>query len=170
MGCARLRISAFPLIGSGPQAHRWERQAEPWATQHHTASHCWHADTTVAMSDGRLPQHSGDRSIPHFSWWPHRGGSEWVVYRFEQPRTINKVEVYWYDDRDHGGHCRVPQSWLIEWLDDSVWRPVVNAGLGGSGRDQFNQVRFDPVITKQIRLQVELQPEFSAGILELRVD
>jgi hypothetical protein len=24
MGCARLRISAFPTIGTGPDAHEWE--------------------------------------------------------------------------------------------------------------------------------------------------
>ncbi len=26
MGCARLRISAFPVIGSGPEAHAWTRE------------------------------------------------------------------------------------------------------------------------------------------------
>ena len=29
MGCARLRISSFPTIGSGPDAHEWKEQGKP---------------------------------------------------------------------------------------------------------------------------------------------
>lgn len=164
MGAARLRISAFPVIGGGPDARDWI-----WSGTRHSASHCYGADTVEAMSDGELPTDSGGRSIPHFSWWPHRGTSEWVTTSFEQPREVSGVELYWYDDRRHGGHCRVPQSWQIEWLDSGRWRLVEAAGTCGVERDTFNRVGFGPVTTDSIRLLVQLQPDWSGGILEWRV-
>ena len=36
----------------------------------------------------------------------------------------------------------------------------------GAAKDTFNKVRFTPVLTDGLRLEVELQPEFSGGILE----
>jgi len=37
-------------------------------------------------------------------------------------------------------------------------------------KDKFNIVRFKPVETKALRLDVQLQQDFSAGILEWRID
>jgi hypothetical protein len=37
-------------------------------------------------------------------------------------------------------------------------------------KDRFNPVSFDPVETTAIRVEVRLQPGFSGGILEWRVD
>jgi hypothetical protein len=48
MGAARLRVSAFPVIGSGPDAQEWR----PAAKGQVTASHCGAADTVVAISAG----------------------------------------------------------------------------------------------------------------------
>ena len=36
--------------------------------------------------------------------------------------------------------------------------------------DRFNRVTFDAVETKALRIEVQLQPEWSAGILEWRVE
>jgi len=36
-------------------------------------------------------------------------------------------------------------------------------------RDQFNRVTFTPVTTTALRLEVQLQPKFSGGILERRM-
>ncbi len=166
MGAARLRISAFPTIGSGPDAHQW---TAPPKKDVATASHCWEGDTVRALGDGRLPRSSADRSIPRLTWWNHRGTTEWVAYRFDQPRRISQVEVYWYDDTG-SGQCRVPKSWRVEWSDGQQWRPVTVAGQPGVERDKFNKVTFDAVKATRVRLVVELQPEFSAGILEWRVD
>jgi hypothetical protein len=165
MGCARLRISAFPVIGSGPDAHEWiePRTSTPW-----TASHCWQSDTVMAIDDGMLPRSSGDGSIPRLTWWDHRGTSEWVACTLEEPKTVSQVEVYWFDDTGRG-QCRVPKSWRVEWLEGDSWRPVEAEGDYGVEPDRFNQVSFAPVTTKQIRLVVELQPEFSGGILECRL-
>ncbi|MGQ9575452.1 MAG: beta-L-arabinofuranosidase domain-containing protein [Thermoguttaceae bacterium] len=165
MGCARLRIASFPVIGTGPTARQW---TEPAQTGRHAASHCFERDTVDALSDGLLPRSSGDQSIPRFTWWPRRGTSEWVSWQFDQPKTVSEVEVYWFDDTGRG-HCRLPRSWRLEWLDGQSWRPVAPEGPYAAAPDTFNRVRFTPVTAKQVRLVVELQPEFSAGILEWRI-
>jgi hypothetical protein len=37
-------------------------------------------------------------------------------------------------------------------------------------KDKFNNVKFDPVQTSSLRLEVQLQPDFSGGILEWQVN
>jgi len=166
MGCARLRISAFPVIGDGPDAKPWP--PAPEFVLGPSASHCHDSDTVEAMCDGRLPANSNDHRIPRMTWWPLRGSEEWVQYRFDKPKKISGVEVYWFDDTGQG-HCRVPQSWEVQWLAGDQWKPVTGAGQCGCEADQFNAVEFDPVTTSGIRLKVKLQPEFSGGVLEWRL-
>jgi hypothetical protein len=165
MGCARLRIASFPVIGDGPNAHEWPEPPPP----RHTASHCFENDTVDALSDGALPKNSNDHTIRRFTWWPRRGSEEWVTYDFEKPRKVSAVEVYWFDDTGVG-QCRAPKSWRLEWLDGNQWRPVSASAPYGVEKDKFNRVPFEPVTTKQLRLVVQLQPEFSGGILEWRVE
>jgi len=165
MGCARLRIASFPTIGSGPAAREWPVET---IIERHTASHCHESDTVDALSDGRIPRSSNDRGIPRFTWWPHRGTSEWVSYNFDKPRKLSAAEVYWFDDTGTG-QCRVPKGWRLEWLDGREWKAVEAADSYGVQRDTFNAVSFAPVTTSQLRLVAELQPDFSAGILEWRV-
>jgi len=167
MGCARLRISAFPVIGAGPDAKPWP--PAPEFVLGPSASHCHDNDAVEAMCDGRLPANSNDPSIPRMTWWPLRGSEEWVQYRFEKPKKLSGVEVYWFDDTGQG-QCRVPESWIVEWRDADQWKPVTGAGKYGVEPDKFNAVGFDPVTTSGIRVKVKLQPEFSGGVLEWRLN
>ena len=166
MGCARLRISAFPTLGTGPDAHQWQEPSQPILT---AASHCWGGDTVVALSDKLLPKNSNDRSIPRFTWWDHKGTTEWVQYDFEKPKKISRADVYWFDDTGGGG-CRVPKSWRLLYKDNGQFKQVSNAGGYGVEKNKFNSVNFDTVQTKSLRLEVQLQPNFSAGILEWHID
>jgi DUF1680 family protein len=134
------------------------------------ASHCWPNDTLTALNDGLLPKSSNDHTIPRMTWWDHRGTTEWVSYRFPQARTVSRCAVYWFDDTGVGS-CRVPAEWRLLWRDGDAWRPV-SLGRGsryGTAADHFNRVTFAPVTTRELRLEVKLQPEFSAGILEWTV-
>ena len=70
MGAARLRITAFPVIGDGPDAHVWNDPPRPLYKA--TASHCFGNDTETAMCDGVIPKNSNDQSIPRFTWWDER--------------------------------------------------------------------------------------------------
>lgn len=160
MGAARLRVTAFPVIGRSPDARKWEPLPPP-----PRASHCFASDTTEALCDGILPRSSGDQNIPRFTWWDHRGTEEWVEYEFPRPREVSAVEVYWFDDTG-AGQCRVPASWTVLYRDGEAWKPVETAETGGTARDTFNALSFKPVMTRGLRLAVRLQEGFSGGILE----
>jgi hypothetical protein len=173
MGAARLRITAFPTIGSGPDAHDWVDVNAVKAS----ASHIFHGDTIDALDDGLLPSNSSDDSIPRFTWWDHKGRpkaidntSEWVQYDFPRPRRVKSAEVYWFDDEPKKGGCRTPASWRLLYRKDGRWQEVGHPSGYGVEKDRFNRVTFDPVETSAIRLEVKLRPGFSGGILEWKLD
>ncbi|HPD13547.1 MAG TPA: glycoside hydrolase family 127 protein [Planctomycetota bacterium] len=168
MGCARLRIAVFPTVSDKPDAHRWAEPPQPAYVA--TASHCNHSDTTDALCDGQLPKASNDQSIPRFTWWDHKGTAEWVAYKFPKPRTLTWSDVYWFDDTGRG-QCRIPASWKLLYRDGNDWREVKLAADAkyGAAKDAFNKVTFEPVTAAELRLEVQLQPDSSGGILEWRV-
>lgn len=168
-GAARLRISAFPVIGTGPEVHQWVAPQVPKPSPYHiTASHCYAGDTMTALADGLVPARSGDESIPRFTWWDHRGTREWVQYDFTSPKEVSAVDVYWFDDTGKG-ECRVPKSWRVYYADRGGWKPVAEAVSGPLTKDRWNTLSFAPVKTPALRLEVELQSGYSGGILEWRL-
>ncbi len=134
-----------------------------------SASHCFARDTTRALHDRIEPAGSGDHSIPRFTWWDRRGSREWVRYEFDKPRNVSWTEVYWFDDRQKDGGCRVPSSWQLQYRVGDQWQPVGNASPCGTAGDRYNRVTFDPVTTDGLMIEVQLQPDFSGGILEWKV-
>jgi len=135
-----------------------------------SASHCWQNDTLDALNDQIEPAASDDKTIPRFTWWNHRGTNEWVQYDFEKPTKVSSVQVYWWDERRIDAHCRVPQSWRLLYRSGDTWKPVAGAASYGVEMDRFNRVSFDPVETKALRIEVQLQSTWSGGILEWRVN
>ncbi len=166
MGAARLRISAFPVIGDGPGAHAWKPPVMPKKMYEASASHCYQGDATSAIGDSLEPSNSEDQTVPRHTFWPHKGTAEWYEARFDQPRQIDHVRVYWFDDRGIGGLCRAPASWKLLYRDGQQWRPVEGAGEFGVQRDAWNDVYFKPVTTSAMRIEVQLQENYSAGLLE----
>ena len=134
-----------------------------------TASHSNPGDTLAALNDSVEPKASDDDSIPRFTWWDHRGGEEWAQYDFPAARRISSVDVYWWDETRVHRDCRVPQSWVVQYLDHGQWKPVANSAPYGTSVDQFNHVAFAPVTTTALRITAQLQPNWSGGILEWRV-
>ena len=167
MGAARLRISAFPTIGDGPNATQWQAPLIPDPLPY-TASASHEYDSLEAMYDQMNPTSSGDHSIPRFTWWDHRGTREWVQYDFDKPKKVSQVSVYWFDDTGRG-QCRVPQSWKLLTLKDGQWVQVRTDQRFGTERDQWNTVSFDELLTPALRIEVQLQPNYSGGILEWKV-
>jgi hypothetical protein len=159
MGAARLRVTAFPVIGTGATAHDWVLAS---------ASHVWGGDTTDALYDGIEPAGSGDQSIPRFTWWDHLGGTEWAGYDYARPVTVSATEVYWFDDTGQG-QCRVPVSWRLLYKDGDTWRPVANPSPYGTARDAYNRTTFTPVRASAFRLEAQLGAGVSGGILEWRI-
>ena len=160
MGATLLRITAFPTIGSGPNAHDWQLPALPAVRV--SASHA--NDDTEAPMVRSDPTSSNDHATPRFTWWDHKGTTEWLQYDFKTPRTLSGVQVYWFDDTGVGA-CRVPASWRILYREGGVWKPVVSQGNYGVARDQYNKVTFAPVTATAFRVEAQLQPGFSGGVL-----
>jgi uncharacterized protein len=120
-----------------------------------------------AINDGGEPAASNDPAM-YFDWWPKKGTVEWAEYAFAKPATVSQVDVYWFDDTGRG-QVRVPASWRLHYKDGDVWKPVTASGDHGVAKDAWNTLRFTPVTTGGLRLEVTLQPKWSAGIQEWRV-
>ncbi len=164
MGAARLRISSFPQIGTGPDAQAWS-----WPAPIVQASASSHFEPPSAVFDGLLPANSADRSIPRFVW-PQAGnrGGMWIEYRYSEARPMASAEVYWAADAEGKG-CAPPASWSLEWLDGAAWKPVEGVAAYPAEKDRFNRVAFTPVTTTAIRLRAASQGRQPVGILEWRI-
>jgi hypothetical protein len=163
MGAARLRLSLFPVIGSGTNARAWTAAAFKAS-----ASHCFEGDTLDALEDGPEPSSSNDHDIPRFTWWDHLGTKEWVQLDFPRPKKVAAVEVYWFDDTGKG-QCRLPASWRLLYREGDKWMDVAEPSARPMTADKWNTFSFRPVKTAALRIEAQLQPGYSAGLLRWNV-
>lgn len=105
-----------------------------------------------ALYDGKNPIRSADESYRYFKMRPAVGERAWVEYAFSSPTTISSSQVYWFDDRRF---CRLPESWRILYKDGDEWKPVASAEPYVVTKDEFNIVKFNPVTTTAVRIEVE---------------
>ena len=124
---------------------------------------------SLALTDQLTPQHSNDESIPRFHWWPKKGSAEWISLRFSVPTRVRRCSVYWFDDTGIG-ECRVPAGWKIFCRSGNEWKPVTGGSAADCQKDRWNTLTFDPMETDGLRLEVQLQPGFSAGLYEWIVE
>lgn len=130
-------------------------------------------DTETALNDGILPKDNQDQTIPRFTWWSHQGTQEWIQYDLPAPITIGRSDVSWYEDASQGGGCDYPQTISYQYWNGASWQPMTPLHdylnmidfYGG----HFSIMRFQPVTTSKIRLNVTLRPGKSAGIFEWRL-
>ncbi len=115
-----------------------------------------------AVNDGEEPSASNDPSS-YFDWWPEKGKTEWIEYSFPESSTVSHAGVYWFDDTGRG-EVRVPASWRILYKSGDEWRPVENHEAYRVEKDRYNDVHFTPITTNGLRLEVTMQPEWSAGV------
>lgn len=124
---------------------------------------------TQALYDQYDPANSDDHSNMFLHWWPRFGTLEWVQYDFKQIEQVSVVEVYWFDDEPRGGGCRIPQSWRILYKDGTNWNEVIPKDPYLTEKDKYIRVRFNPVNTKAIKLEIQLQSDVSSGLHEWKV-
>ena len=141
----------------------------PWPTPASTATVTTSPSRRkpYGINDGDDPRSSNDEAA-YFDWWPRRGTTEWIEYAFAEPAAISEADVYWFDDTGRG-QVRVPASWRVLYKRGDAWVPVQTSDAYGVARDRYNTITFAPVRTTGIRLEVTMQPEWSAGVQEWRV-
>jgi len=117
-------------------------------------------DDLGAVYDGVDPLSSADESSLYFRMRPANGAA-WIEYEFRAPTQVSSAQVYWFDDRRF---CRLPASWRVLYQDGGDWKPVRNREPYTVEKDRFSTVRFEPVTTTAVRLEVEPNPvQYRAG-------
>ncbi|GIP18467.1 hypothetical protein J40TS1_41090 [Paenibacillus montaniterrae] len=131
-----------------------------------TASYVSPWESLTGLNDGYTPTSSSDRGHPVYGNWNNPNTTQWVQYTWSQPYTIDKVDVYWFDD---GGGIDLPASYTIQYWNGSAWTSVSNAEGYGLLADQYNTTSFAPVTTDRIRLSVTAKATASTGIQSWKV-
>lgn len=164
-------------------AHRDRCEMTVWPAYDKNYAHPLPAPTVAYLSkasasDGRNPdpikdqlepKNSIDHSIPFLHWWPRKGTTEWVQYDFAQSTTISEVAVYWFDDTDIG-ECRLPQSWKVLYKVGDDWEAVENTTPYKVEKDKYNILKFKPITTTAMRIEIQCIPDFSTGMFEWKVE
>jgi serine/threonine protein kinase len=145
----------------------WHKKALPnlGRSAHIRASHSHEWGSEMVVSDGIIPLSSRENISGRHSWFSHLGTSEWIEYRFDTPVTCSHCGVFWVADANEPG-CRIPESWVVKYLDGDEWKDVSTSDNFATQPDRINEVRFQPIQTKSLRLEVQLQKNFSAGVFE----
>ena len=96
-------------------------------------------DTSVSsLNDGLEPSRSRDRRRGSYGNWP-RTGTQWVQYDWPLPISTDRVEVFWWDDRQG---VRLPAAARLLYWDGSDFAPVQSDQKLGVAEDQYNSLRF----------------------------
>jgi len=173
---------SFTAIPYYAWAHRGPGEMSVWIAREESAVSPLHGPTlaslgTVTVSAGMNPKaindqieqkSSGDESVPFFHWWPKKGTTEWVQFDFSEAAEVSQIDVYWFDDTGKG-ECRVPQAWKVLYKVDGKWNSVYTTDAYGAEKDRFNSVIFETVKTTSLKVEIQSQENYAAGIHEIRL-
>jgi hypothetical protein len=175
----------FTAIPYYAWAHRGRAQMTVWPARELQSAKPEPADTLTytskttasfihvslaAIKDQVVPENSGDSSAQQLDFWPHKGTTEWVQFEWKDKHDISGVKVYWFDDTGRG-ECHLPKSWQVLYRGaDGKFIAVKNSGSYGVEKDTFNKVAFEPVKTDAIKIEIALQPNWSAGVQEVVIE
>ena len=175
----RREFTAIPYYA---WAHRGSAPMTVWPARVLTAARPKPADTLTyrsqttasfvhvsldAIKDQNLPINSGDASALQLDFWPHKGTTEWLQFAWDNAQNVSKVKIYWFDDTGRG-ECHLPESWRVLYqTTDGSFQPVNARGSYPVEDDCMNEVAFDPVATKAIKIEIKLQENWSAGVQEV---
>ncbi len=132
-----------------------------------SASFCWSGDDVRNLNSGKdlSGAKSNDTAHDRFTWFSHKGGTEWVQYEWDRPQAIEECRVFWYADSSRTANgCNLPAFWRVLYREESgAWMPV-DATMPDAVADAWNSVSFPCVKTTALRIVVQCQPGWSAGI------
>lgn len=127
-----------------------------------------------APSDRRSGPNSSFRPTPRLTWPQESNGPEWIQYDWDEPHELSQTSVYWaidapkqvyWGERIRGTRLTLPRSWRLLYKDGDSWLPVTTGNSYGLLLDQPNQIRFTPVTTTAVRLEIEFS-DAPCGIQE----
>ena len=125
-----------------------------------SASQCSSGDHVKHMNDGKVITEPNSGHPERMTWYPRKGGMEWAQLEWETPQTINECQVVWFEDHN----STMPVFWRLLYREDSgAWVPV-EATIPTAVRDQWSVVKFPAVKTTALRISVQCQEGWSAGI------
>lgn len=82
---------------------------------------------------------------------------------------MSGVTVSWFDDTGVG-ECRLPKAWRVSYQDEyGEWKPVENPSEYLIRKAEPVNVTFKPVTTRALRLDIDLQDNFSTGLFEWEI-
>lgn len=124
----------------------------------------------ASITDQIVPPTSSDNSQGQLDFWPRKGTTEWIQFAWDRQHKLSSVQVYWFDDTGRG-ECHLPASWRVLYRDsDADFKPVDNKTPYGRALDTFNAVTFEPVETDALKIEIVLQPNWSAGVQEIVIE
>ena len=138
------------------------------ATSKASSSLKGNARSLIALNDQIEPMNSADQANTYLHWWPKNNSIEWVQYNFDKEHAVSESQVYWYDDGPFGG-CRIPPSYKVYYKKGEEWIPVEADGNYEIAKDKFNVLKFKPVTTTALKMEVQLPEKHSTGIHEWMV-
>lgn len=118
-----------------------------------------------ALNDQYEPADSKDASASYLHWWPKKNTTEWVQYDFDNTYTISESKIYWFDDGPWGG-CRIPVAYKLYYKKDDVWVEVKNFSPYITTKDKYDIIKFEPVTTTAMKLEIQLPVDNATGIHE----
>lgn len=130
------------------------------------ASHVTNA--LQGINDQLLPKNSADKSHTLYHWWPATNEKHWIVYNFAQPTRISECGLYWLKDIPNGG-CDLPEWYKLYYKRGQNWVEVDAETPYPMMEDELNRIVFTPVTTTAMKLEVQLQEKYSAGLHEWTV-
>ena len=106
-------------------------------------------------NDQMEPKSSADINTPYQYWWLKTGTEESIGYRFDKSETVSSVEVYWLAFEHYDVIYKAPESWKLFYKEGSEWKEVKNPSDYGTEIDKYNKVTFDPVLTTELKAQLQ---------------
>lgn len=158
-------------LPEGTLAARARMYSEPTALNAGEPAATSNLQEAWGYNDGWEPSSSSDNSKPYHYWWLRKGTLENICYGFEKPESVSAVEVYWLDLDHYDGDFRIPESWKLYYKDHAgMWREVERNEEYGIEKDRYNRVSFTPVKTTALKIEAQLRPGVSGGVLEWKLE
>ncbi|SDJ42630.1 F5/8 type C domain-containing protein [Lentzea albidocapillata subsp. violacea] len=96
-------------------------------------------------------------------------GTDSYELDLRQSRTVDEVRLYFRDDRA-GNRYRAPASYNVQYWNGSTWADAAaQSRKPGMPKANYNVVRFTPVGTQRIRVQMTHASGFKTALTEVKV-